>query len=41
VPTRLNAEQRKLLEQLGKTLPKLEVKDKDKSIFERIRDLLG
>jgi molecular chaperone DnaJ len=41
VPTRLTAEQRKLLEQLGKTLPKLEVKDKDKSIFERIRDLLG
>ncbi len=41
VPKRLNAEQRKLLEQLGKTLPRLEVKDKDKSIFERIRDLLG
>jgi molecular chaperone DnaJ len=42
VPTRLNAEQRKLLEQLGKTLPRLDVKDKDKdrSIFERIRDLL-
>lgn len=41
VPARLTAEQRKLLEQLGRTLPTLEVKDKDKSIFARIRDLLG
>jgi molecular chaperone DnaJ len=41
VPTRLTGEQRKLIEQLGKTLPKLEVKDKDKSIFDRIRDLLA
>ena len=30
VPTKLSAEQRKLLEQLGKTLPKLEIKDKEK-----------
>jgi molecular chaperone DnaJ len=44
VPTKLTAEQRKLLEQLGKTLPRLEPTrgEKDgKSIFERIRDLLG
>lgn len=41
VPTRLTVEQRKLLEQLATTLPKLEVKDKDRSIFKRIRDLLG
>jgi molecular chaperone DnaJ len=43
VPTRLSGEQRKLLEQLGKTLPRLDSreKEKDKSIFDRIRDLLG
>ena len=43
VPTKLSSEQRKLLDQLAKTLPKLEIKakDKDKSIFDRIRDLLG
>jgi molecular chaperone DnaJ len=41
VPTRLSSEQRKLVEQLGRTLPKLEVKDKDKGIFDRIRELLG
>lgn len=43
VPTKLSGEQRKLLEQLGKTLPRLDSreKEKDRSIFERIRDLLG
>jgi molecular chaperone DnaJ len=44
VPSKLTGEQRKLVEQLGKTLPKLETTkgEKDgKSIFERIRELLG
>jgi DnaJ-class molecular chaperone len=43
VPTKLSAEQRKLVEQLGKTLPRLEGRgDKDgRSVFDRIRDLLG
>ena len=41
VPTKLSSEQRKLLDQLAKTLPKLEIKAKDKSIFDRISDLLG
>jgi molecular chaperone DnaJ len=42
VPTRLNAEQRKLLEQLGRTLSVPDAgKDKDKSFFEKVKDLLG
>ncbi|HET7295071.1 MAG TPA: molecular chaperone DnaJ [Vicinamibacteria bacterium] len=42
VPTRLTADQRKLLEQLGKTLSVPDAsKDKDKSFFEKVRDLLG
>jgi molecular chaperone DnaJ len=44
-PTKLNAEQRKLLEQLSKTLPHPEArangKEKDKSFKERLRDILG
>jgi molecular chaperone DnaJ len=41
VPSKLNAEQRKLLEQLGKTLPVPELRERDRSIFERMRDILG
>jgi molecular chaperone DnaJ len=41
VPRHLSAEQRKLFEQLAKTLPVPDVKDKDKSLLERMRDLLG
>jgi molecular chaperone DnaJ len=44
VPTKLNGEQRKLLEQLGKTLPHLDSRDKgkgEKSILDKIRDLVG
>ncbi len=41
VPTRLTSDQRKLLEQLAKTLPAPEVKAKDKSFFGRMKDILG
>jgi molecular chaperone DnaJ len=44
VPTKLSSDQRRLLEQLAKSLPRLETKgaEKDgKSIFERIREMLG
>jgi molecular chaperone DnaJ len=41
VPTRLNAEQRKLLEQLAKTLPLAELKPRDKSFFQKVREILG
>jgi molecular chaperone DnaJ len=41
VPTRLNAEQKKLFEQLGRTLPVPDIKDKDKTLFDRMKDILG
>ncbi len=42
VPSKLTGEQRKLLEQLQKTLPVPELKDgKDKSFFEKVKDILG
>jgi molecular chaperone DnaJ len=41
VPRHLTAEQRRLFEQLAKTLPVPDVKDKDKSLLERMKDLLG
>ena len=41
VPKHLTSEQRKLFEQLAKTLPVPDVKDKDKSLLERMKDLLG
>ena len=42
VPTKLSAEQRKLLEQLQKTLPVPELKDtKERSFFEKVKDILG
>ena len=42
VPTRLSSEQRKLLEQLHKTLPVPDLKDgKDKSFFQKVKELLG
>jgi molecular chaperone DnaJ len=41
VPSKLNAEQRRLLEQLGKTLPIPELRERDRSIFDRMRDILG
>jgi molecular chaperone DnaJ len=41
VPKHLTAEQRRLFEQLARTLPVPDVKDKDKSLLERMKDLLG
>ena len=41
VPTKLTADQRRLLEQLAKTLPIPEIKEKDKSIFDKMKDMLG
>jgi molecular chaperone DnaJ len=41
VPRRLTPEQRKLLEQLAKTLPVPDLEDKDRSLLERMKDFLG
>jgi molecular chaperone DnaJ len=41
VPKQLTPEQRKLFEHLAKTLPVPDLKDKDKSLLDRMRDLLG
>jgi molecular chaperone DnaJ len=41
VPRHLSAEQRRLLEQLAKTLPTPAISDKDKSLLDRMKDLLG
>jgi molecular chaperone DnaJ len=41
VPSRLTAEQRKLMEQLSRTLPVPDVHDKEKSFFGKVKDILG
>jgi molecular chaperone DnaJ len=41
VPTRLTAEQRKLLEQLAKSLPTPEPQEKDRSFFAKMKDMLS
>ncbi len=41
VPRHLSPEQRKLFEQLARTLPLPDLKDKDKTLLERMKDLLG
>ncbi len=41
VPKHLSSEQRRLFEQLAKTLPTPDLHDKDKSLLERMKDLLG
>jgi molecular chaperone DnaJ len=41
VPAKLTPEQRRLMEQLAKTLPIPEIKEKDKSIFDKMKDMLG
>ncbi len=41
IPTRLSSDQRKLFEQLGKSLPTVETGAKDKSLLDRIKDALG
>jgi molecular chaperone DnaJ len=41
IPDKLTPEQKDLLEQLGKTLPLPTAKEKDRSILERMKDILG
>jgi molecular chaperone DnaJ len=41
VPHRLTGDQRKLFEQLAKTLPVPDLKDKDRSLLDRMKDFLG
>jgi molecular chaperone DnaJ len=41
VPSKLSAEQRKLLEQLAKTLPVPETQEKDRSFFAKMKDMLS
>jgi molecular chaperone DnaJ len=41
VPKHLTSEQKRLFEQLAKTLPVPDLKDKDKSLLDRMKDLLG
>ncbi|HXB57029.1 MAG TPA: molecular chaperone DnaJ [Vicinamibacteria bacterium] len=41
VPTRLTPEHRKLFEQIAKTLPVPDLKDRDRSLFDRMKDILG
>jgi molecular chaperone DnaJ len=41
VPTRLTSEQKKLIQQLAETLPIPDIEDKEKSLFERMRDFFG
>ena len=41
VPRHLTSEQRRLFEQLAKTLPVPDLKDKDKSLLDRMKDFLG
>jgi molecular chaperone DnaJ len=41
VPRKLSGEQKKLMEQLAKTLPEAELSEKDRSLFDRMKDMLG
>jgi len=41
VPAKLTAEQRRLLEQLARTLPTPSLDDKDRSFFGKVKDILG
>jgi molecular chaperone DnaJ len=41
VPTKLTPDQRRLLEQLAKTLPVPSLDDKDRSFFGKVKDILG
>jgi molecular chaperone DnaJ len=41
VPSRLTGEQRKLMEQLARTLPVPDLKDKERSFLDRLKDVLG
>jgi molecular chaperone DnaJ len=41
VPKHLTSEQKKLFEQLGRTLPVPDLNDRDRSLLDRMKDLLG
>jgi molecular chaperone DnaJ len=41
IPTHLDAEQRELMEKLAETLPVPDIEDKEKSLFERMKDFFG
>jgi molecular chaperone DnaJ len=41
VPTKLTAEQRKLVEQIGKSLPSAEEQEKERSFLGKVKDILG
>ena len=41
VPKHLTAEQRRLFGELAKTLPVPDLKDKDKSLLDRMKEFLG
>jgi molecular chaperone DnaJ len=41
VPHKLTAEQRRLFETLATTLPKAELRERDRSFFDRMKDVLG
>jgi DnaJ-class molecular chaperone len=40
-PTKLTAAQRRLLEELSRTLPEPEISAKDRSILDKVKDILG
>jgi hypothetical protein len=41
VPTKLNADQRRLLEQLARTLPAPEIPAKERSFVDKVKDILS
>jgi len=41
VPTKLTAEQRKLIDQIGKSLPSAEEQEKERSFLGKVKDILG
>ena len=41
VPTRLSSDQRKLVQELAETLPVPDMESKEKSLFERMKDIFG
>ena len=41
IPTRLTPEQRELMEKLAETLPVPDIQDKEKSLFERMKEFFG
>lgn len=41
IPTRLTSDQRKLMEELAETLPVPDIQDKEKGLFDRMKDFFG